>query len=166
MSWHVVSLNSRMEIETAARINSAGFVAHCPVFEKRIRCGRRGRGFMKLKTEPLFPGYIFVQRNDAFTKDLFETSKVKLMVFRKSFVTDAQMSVINSTALDLTMAQSKTVQALKIKRGDVMQILHGAMQGEPVDVLEVRRETIKVVLKRFSGAVPVTINAGSLGRAV
>ena len=164
--WHVVSVSTRQEIETASRINSAGFIAHCPVYQKKYRTGRRARVFLRTKIEPLFPGYLFVRSDAAFQKDFFETSKVRLMVFRKQLLTEQQMAVINSTALDLTMAQSKTAGALPIKRGDVMQILHGAMQGEPVEVLEARRERITVVLKRFAGAFPITINASSLGRAV
>ena len=164
--WHVVSVNSRMEIETANRINDGGFIAHCPTFQKKYG-GRNGaRHFLKLKIEPLFPSYIFVQRDDAFRKDLFETTKVKLIVFRKQLLTDAQMTVINCTANDLTLAQSQSVRAIPIKRGDVMQILHGAMRGEPVDVLEARKARVLVGFKDRPGFRPVWINSSSLARAV
>ena len=164
--WHVVSVSTRQEIETAARINSAGFIAHCPVYQKKYRATRRDKHFFKTRIEPLFPAYIFIRPDAAFRIDKFETSKARLSVFWKTLLTDDVMAVINSTALDLTMAQSKTAGVLPIKRGDVMQILHGAMQGEPVEVLEARRERITVILKRFAGAFPITINASSLGRAV
>ena len=164
--WHVVSVSTRQEIETASRINSAGFVAHCPTYQKKYARHRGGRYFSRSLTVPLFPGYIFVSVDDAFRKDLFERANLRLMVFRKNMISEGQMAVINSTALDLTLAQSKTHRVLPIKRGDVMQILHGAMQGEPVEVLEARREKITVILKRFAGAFPITINASSLGRAV
>ena len=161
-----MSVSTRQEIETAARINSAGFIAHCPVYQKKYRTGLRARVFLRTKIEPLFPGYLFVRSDAAFTKDLFETSKVRLMVFRKQLLTEQQMAVINSTALDLTLAQSKAGGVLPIKRGAVMQILHGAMQGDSVEVLEAKKDSLLIRWKERPGWRDVWINASSLGRAV
>lgn len=164
--WHVVSVTSRMELDTVARINSGGFVAHCPTYQKKYRAGRRSRIFLRTRIEPLFTGYIFVRENAAFRKDNFENSKVRLMVFRKTLLTEAQMTVINSTALELTMASQEFPMACPVKPGDILQILHGAMQGDDVEVLRARKDQVLVSFKRRAGWRPAWINRTSLGRAV
>ena len=166
MDWHVVSVTSRMELETVRRINSGGFVAHCPVYQKKYARRDRGRYLARIKIEPLFPGYIFVQRDDVFRKDAFETTKIKLMVFRKALLTDAQMSVINSTALGLTMAAQQITSAASIRRGDLLQLLHGAMQGEPVEALQVRKDQILIRWKERVGWRDAWINRTALGKAI
>lgn len=132
MNWHVVSLNTRQEIETAKRISDAGFVARCPVFVKKSGHHRGGKHFFRTRVEPLFPAYIFVQADDAFQKHLFETSKVRLTVFRKKLLSEMQMEMIESTALNLTAMQNRTHVPLKIKRGELMRILYGEWQGKLV----------------------------------
>lgn len=166
--WHVVSVTSRMELDTVARINSGGFVAHCPTYQKKYRAGRRSRIFLRTRIEPLFTGYIFVRADAAFRKDKFETSKVRLMVFRKSLLTEEQMTVINSTALELTMASHQSSAAFPIRPGEIMQILHGAMQGDHVEVLRARKDQILVSFKaeKRAGWRPAWINRTSLGRAI
>lgn len=167
MNWHVVSLNSKMELETAQRISDAGFIASCPVWIKKCGHHRNGKHIFQTRVEVLFPRYFFVAQDDAFRKEKFETSKVRLTVFRKRLLNDEAISMINSTALELTMAQSKVPHGIAIKRGDVMQILHGALQGEPVEILHVRKERVLIRLKRagFESASSVEIGAESLGRA-
>jgi len=73
--------------------------------------------------------------------------------------------MIQSTALDLTMAQQKVTHGIAIKRGDMLQILHGALQGEPVEVLQVRKDRILIRLKRLERFTSVEIGAESLGKA-
>lgn len=166
--WHVVSVTSRMELDTVARISQAGLIAHCPTFQKKYRTGRRARLFLRTRIEPLFTGYIFVRENAAFRKDNFETSKVRLMVFRKTLLTEEQMTMINSTALELTLASEQLPGAFPIKPGDLMQILHGAMQGDHVEVLRARKDQILVSFKaeKRAGWRPAWINRTALGKAI
>ena len=166
MAWHVVSVNSRTELEITKRISDAGFISHCPTWVRK--CGHHigGRHFFKTRIEVLFPTYLFVAEDIGFRKEEFESSKTRLTVFRKRLLTDEAMAMINSTANDLTAAQSKMTHSLTIKRGDVMQVLHGALQGEPVEVLQVRRDRILIRLKRVERFTQVEINASSLGKAI
>lgn len=167
MNWHVVSVNSRSELEITERINSAGFVAVCPTWIKKYGLRRRGQEFFSTRIEVLYPRYFFVAQNNDFRPEDFESSKTRLTVFRKGLLTDEAMSVINSVALDLTMAQTKMTHSLAIKRGDMMQVLHGALQGEPVEVLQVRKERILIRFKRagLEAFRQVEIGAESLGKA-
>lgn len=166
MDWHVVSLNSGAEQRTVARINSAGFVAHCPTFVARLRIRLRGEVMTRTKILPLFPTYGFIRPDAAFRKDIFEDSKTRIVFLPNGYVSDGQMTVINSTALELTSAGVRGNDALKIKRGDLMQLLHGAMAGEPVEALEVRKAQILIGFKDKPGWQPVWVSRQSLGRAV
>ena len=166
--WHVVSVTSRMELDTVARINSGGFIAHCPTYQKKYRAGRRSRIFLRTRIEPLFTGYIFVRADAAFRKDKFETSKVRLMVFRKQLLSEDEMERIKMLAEQLTAAQDVRVQPIPIKRHEVLQIIHGDRMGDRVKAIEVLRERIKVEFldrPEWQGR-PAWINRTSLGRAV
>ncbi len=165
MSWHVVSVNSRSELEITQRISDAGFIAVCPTWVRRSTRSRNGKHLISTKIEVLFPRYLFVAENNDFRPERFESSKTRLTVFRKRLLTDEALSMIQSTALDLTMAQQKVTHGIAIKRGDMMQILHGALQGEPVEVLQVRKDRILIRLKRLERFTSVEIGAESLGKA-
>ena len=166
MNWHVVSVNSRMEIEIAERINSAGFTALCPTWIKKSGHHRGGKHFFRTRIEVLFPCYFFVAQDDAFRKEHFESSKAHLTVFRKRLLTDEAMQMVQSTAMALTMAQSQTTHSLVIKRGDLMQILHGAMQGEPVEVLQARKDELLIRWKDKPGWRDAWVSRAALGKAI
>ena len=166
MNWHVVSVNSRQEIEIARRISEAGFIATCPTWVKKIGQRRRGEQFFSTRIEVLFPCYLFVAENFAFRPDQFESSKTRLTVLRKGLLTDEAMSVIQSTAMELTMQQTKMTTSLVIKRGDLMQILHGAMQGEPVEVLQARKDQLLIRWKDKPGWRDAWVSRAALGKAI
>ena len=166
MNWHVVSVNSRSELEITERINSAGLIAVCPTWIKKYSVVRRGRHYASTKIEVLYPRYLFVAQNIQFVPSKFESAKTRLTVFRKGLLTDEAMNVIQSVALDLTMAQTKMTHGLVIKRGDVMQILHHALQGEPVDILEARKNKILVRLKVRPEWKEFWVDRASLGKAM
>lgn len=167
MNWHVVSVNSRQELEVSKRISDAGFISTCPTWVKKYSVCRRGRHYPSTKIEVLYPRYLFVAENPNFRATDFESSKTRLTVFRKGLLTDEAMTLIQLTANDLTMAQQKMTNSLTIKRGDVMQVLHGALQGEPVEVLQVRRERVLIRFKRAGLETfrQIEIGAESLGKA-
>lgn len=166
MNWHVVSVNSRTELDVTAKINGAGFVAHCPTYVKKIQRGRWSRQFIQTRVEVLFACYIFVGENSDFRPGDFESSKTRLTVLRKGLITDEAMAMINSTANDLTMQQSKMTHSLVIKRGDLMQILHGAMQGEPVEVLQAKKDQLLVRWKDKPGWRDAWVSRAALGKAI
>lgn len=164
--WHAVMCNSRMEIEIAERINSGGVIAHCPTYQKKYRTGRHTAVFFKTAKSPLFPSYIFVDADASFDKEKFETSVIRLMVFRRCVIRADQMDVINLTASDLTAAQARSASPLRIKRGDIMRVLHGAMAGKTAKALnEIRGELIDVEFADYPGR-SVKVRVDSLARAV
>lgn len=172
MAWHVVSVNSRMELEIANRISAAGFIAHCPTYLKRYGIVRRGRHFYSQKIDVLFPSYIFLQRtwindddDDAFRYSEFETSKTRLTVFRRRLISDEQMTVVNSTANDLSLMQSRTKVSLKIKRGELMRLLHGDWTGKTVRAkCDERSGRVKIEFEDHKDWHPITVPADALER--
>jgi transcription antitermination factor NusG len=168
MIWQVVTVNSRMEIETASRINSTGFIAHCPTYVKKIRHGRWAAEYFRTRVLPLFPTYIFIRPDDAFRKDIFEDSKTRLYFLPNGFVTDDQMTGINAMANKLTLEGSRTVEPINFKPDEIVQVLHAAMAGKPVKVLEVLRKSgkLRVQLTEHPGSMPFVIDSTSVARAV
>lgn len=166
MNWHVVSVNSPREIEITQRINSAGFAAVCPTWIKKFGHHRGGRHFFQTRVEVLFPRYLFVAENIDFRKEEFESSKAHLTVFRKRLLTDEAIQMVQSTAMQLTLAQSNMTHSLVIKRGDVMQILHGAMQGDHVEILQARKEALLVRFKMRPEWKDAWVSRAALGKAV
>ena len=166
MNWHVVSVNSRQELEITERINSSGLIATCPTWVKKYNSHHGHRHLIKTRIEVLFPCYLFVGENINFRPEKFESSKTRLTVLRKGLLTDEAMNVIQSTALGLTMAQQKATHGLQINRGDVMQLLHCALQGEPVEVLEARKTRVFIRFKYKPEWKDAWVDRTALGKAV
>jgi transcription antitermination factor NusG len=167
IGWHVAAVNTRLEIETADRINSAGFVAYCPTWEKKSGHHRGTRHFFKTKREPLFPSYLFVQRDAAFSVDQFQTEKSWLTVFWGCrLISEDEMKKIRALATSLTEAQSRTIHMLPIKRGDMLQVIHGLMTGDRVKVLRTAQAQIEVAFLDKPGYRPAWINRSSLAKAI
>lgn len=166
MNWHVVSVTSGYELNSAARISAAGFNAVCPVWTRKIRRAQRGGVFFRSKIEPLFRSYFFLQEDDAFEKSAFETQQVKLKVFRNVLLTPAQMAEVKLIEMKVAAEQMKAKHGLSVEVGEVVQIINGVMTGEPVEVTRVGKGTVLVQLKRLTGSMPFWINTTSLGKAV
>lgn len=165
--WHVAAVTSRMEIETVNRINSGGFVAHCPKYVVKVQRRRWSRAFTRTIILPLFPTYIFIRPDAAFRKDIFEDSKVRLCFLPHGFVTDDQMTGINLMANTLTVEGSRAMQPIIFKPDEIVQVLHAAMAGKPVKVLEVRRKGTKLLVEFTEHrSLPFEIDASSVAKAV
>lgn len=166
--WHVVSVTSRMEMDTVARISQAGFVAHCPTFVEKVRRGRWSRAFFRTKIRPLFPTYAFIRPDAAFRKDIFEDSKTRIVFLPNGFITDEQMADINAIANKLTREGSKTMEPIVYKPDEIVQVLHAAMAGRPVKVLEILRKgnQLRVQWTEHPNSFPFVIDAASVAKAV
>lgn len=165
-NWCALTVTGGWELATVRRISEAGFEAHCPVYSKKYRVRGRAPNLFRIKSEPLFPTYVFLRPAPNFRREKFETTRVSIIRVRGGFITDEQMTLINLTANELTMIQSKTTQSMVVRRGDVMQILHGAMQGEPVEVLQAKKDEILIRWRERAGWRDVWINRTALGKAI
>ena len=162
----VVRVPSGTEFVVADRIAKAGYATVCPQYMERLRPSR-GRVWVRASViRPLFPTYIFVRHDPDFRPAKFETTRIRLQVFRSRLVTDAEMTLINEVAMERSVSDARGKVRQPIKRGDVMELLHGILRGEPVDVLHVRKERIIVQLRRKPSAVPIEVRADSLGALV
>ena len=157
-----------MEIDVTRKINSAGFIAHCPTFVHRVVRGRWGRAFSRTKIMPLFPGYTFIRPDAAFRKDIFEDSKTWLAFLPYGIITEEQMAGINAIANKLTLEASRTGYPIVFKRDEIVQVLHAAMAGRPVKVLEVLKKggQLRVQFTEDRNAHPFIIDADSVAKAV
>ncbi len=156
-----------MELDTVARINAAGFSARTPTWQKRIRRPYRSGEILRTVTEPLFPSYIFLKQDDAFRADKFQTEKNWLTVFWGCrLITEEEMKKIDALADTLTAAQSRTAYSLPVRRGDMLQVIHGLMIGDRVKVLREAQEQLEVDFLDRPGWRPAWINRTSLGRAI
>lgn len=166
MNWHVVSVTSGYEIKSAARISDAGFNAVCPTWLRKIRRPHRGGILFRSKIEPLFSRYFFVQENESFQKSKFETETVRLKVLRNGVLTPEQMQEVRLIEMKVASEQMRAKHALRVEVGEVIQVIHGIMQGEPVVVSKIGKGTVEVRLQRIDGARPFWINADSVAKAV
>jgi transcription antitermination factor NusG len=144
MNWYAVSVTPRYEIETAARINSAGHGAYCPTFEKKYVIRRGGAEFSVFKNRPLFPTYIFIDADGVFHKDFFESSRIRMTVHRKSVVHGAQIGVVESMGVELSAAEKREPSGIKINVGDLVKFRDLVLADAPVEVLEKRKADILV----------------------
>lgn len=159
----VVRVPGGTEFTVADRIAKAGFASVCPQYMERLKPSGRRLWVRASVIRPLFPTYIFVRHDPDFRPAKFETTKIRLQVFRSRLVTDAEMTLINKVAMERSVSDARGVTRQPIKRGDVMELLHGILRGEAVDVLHVRKERIIVQLRRQPNAVPIEVRADSLG---
>lgn len=168
MDWHVVSVASRMELETVRRINLGGFVALCPTWVKKSAHHRNGRHFFSSRVQVLFPTYIFLKPNAAFRRDIFEDSRTRLYFLPNGWISDAQMTEINNMANKLTLEQSRTIEPVVFARGEAVQVLTAAMAGKQLKVLEVRRKGSKLLVEfvERAGSYPFEVDSSSVTRAV
>ena len=166
--WHVVSVTSRMELDTVARISQAGFVALCPTYIAKSRIRVRERVIVRTKIRPMFPTYAFIRPDAAFRKDIFEDSKTRIVFLPNGFITDEQMADINAMANKLTLEQSRVSEPIVFRPGESVQVLTAAMAGKQLKVLEVRRKgsTLLVQFVERSDSYPFEVDSNSVTRAV
>lgn len=166
--WHVVSVTSRMELDTVARISQAGFVAHCPTYVAKSRIRMHGRVIIRTKIRPLFQTYAFIVPDASFRKDIFEDSKTRICFLPNGLITDEQMTDINAIANKLTLEGSRTMEPIVFKQDEIVQVLHAAMAGRPIKVLEVLRKgkQLRVQWTEYPNSHPFVIDAASVAKAV
>jgi transcription antitermination factor NusG len=132
--WHVMRIYAGAEFAVCSAMTAAGYVAYCPAYIERRR---KGGFYSKDRQEialPLFPGYAFVQHDSTFRKEAFETARIKISVFRTSYLRDDQMDAIRDTANEA----SKVTTERKIVPGQFAKLLHGVLKGESAKVLRIK----------------------------
>lgn len=142
--WWVVRTLGGAEFAVTGSILAAGFEAYCPTYTARHR-NRYGHRDEVIESErPLFPGYLFVRPDHRFRREAFETSRIKLQVFRSSPVSDGVVDAVRATAAEA----SKVAVERKIEAGDFATLLRGVLKGESARVLRVRGQQALVDIVR------------------
>ncbi len=160
--WYAVSVTPRYEIDTAARINSAGHSAYCPTFEKKLRPRGVRTNIFRTETRALFGGYIFIRSDASFRKDDFENSRVSLIVWWRVKVSEQQMAIVRETETALAEAAKKIPGGVIVRAGDVVALRNALFAGESLQVLEVRKN--KLVVQSARMVRPVTVKADQVER--
>lgn len=141
--WWVVRTLGGAEFAVTGSILAAGFEAYCPTYTARHR-NRYGHRDEIIEAErPLFPGYLFLRPDPRF-REAFETSRIKLQVFRSSPVSDGVIDAVRATAAEA----SKVAVERKVEAGDFATLLRGVLKGESARVLRVRGQQALVDILR------------------
>lgn len=133
--WHVMRIYAGAEFAVCSAMTAAGYVAYCPQYIERRRRGRLANNLNMVEFAlPLFPGYAFVQHDGTFRKEAFETARIKISVFRTSWLRDDQMDAIRDTANEASKASIER----KLQPGQFAKLLHGVLKGESAKVLRIK----------------------------
>jgi transcription antitermination factor NusG len=151
--WHVMRIYAGAEFAVCSAMTAAGFVAYCPAYIERRRNRYGHRGAMMEYALPLFPGYAFVQHDTSFRKEAFETARIKISVFRTSYLRDDQMDAIRDTANEA----SKVTTERKIVPGQFAKLLHGVLKGESAKVLRIKGQRALLEFTRGGRRAEMTV---------
>jgi transcription antitermination factor NusG len=145
--WYVLYVKSRCEKKVASYCENISVNYYLPLRIKKSVYQRRYIEF----TNPLFPGYIFVQFGVAQKAELFKSNRIVNI-----------LNVHNQEQLINELKQVKAVLEINpflsscsaLKKGDRVRIIAGPFRG------------FEGVVKRFKGKVEVVLNVEMIGRGV
>lgn len=151
--WHVMRIYAGAEFAVCAAMTSAGYVAYCPRFVERHRNRSVRKSELLERVTPLFPGYAFVQHEARFRKEAFETARVKISVFRASWLRDDQMDEIKATEAGANIVAADR----KIVQGQFAKLLHGVLKGESAKVLRIKGQRALLEFNRGGRRAEMTV---------
>jgi transcription antitermination factor NusG len=94
-----------------------------------------------------------VQHDSQFRKEDFETARIKISVFRTSYLRDDQMDAIRDTANEA----SKVTEVRKIVPGQFAKLLHGVLEGESAKVLRIKGQRALLEFTRGGRRAEMTV---------
>lgn len=147
--WYVVQTKPRQELRARANLENQAFNVALPMLNlERIKRGKR-----TVSTEPLFPGYIFVQINDYaenFHKLRSTFGVTKLVKFGDTPARLSDEIVTQMLSLSGDSPEVKELQRHAAPQpGDKVEILEGPFKGLFAEVLKLDGASRCVVLLDF-----------------
>lgn len=156
IGWHAVRVFAGVEFSVAEKILTAGFDAYCPSYQTRQRSRYARKEVLREVERALFPGWLFVRKDENFRKRAFETSRTSLQVFYNPLVSEERIEAIRATA--------EAASRWRVTDGDFGLIVRGALGGELAKVIRVRGHRAVVDVMRNGNHAVMTLPVDDLER--
>ena len=127
MPWYVAQTRPRQEAVAELNLQRQEFTCYLPRFARR----KRVRGHWQSITEPLFPGYIFVQLDlgEGHIAPLFSTRGIKTLVRFGMHYQPFPDAGIDYLRQQESLQGDAGESALPFQEGDEIRILEGPLAG-------------------------------------
>lgn len=143
--WNALYLKPRTEKKVAERLTYKGFGVFLPLCLVKKKYSDRWKNV----EEPLLKSYIFVTAEENKNPDILRTEGVLNYVHSS---TTGKVAVIKKEELDhiqdyLSQKVFEESEWKNLKLGDTTQLTHRAFQGKQATVVELNKNTIKLVIE-------------------
>lgn len=144
-NWNALYLRPRTEKKVAERLTQKGYEVYLPLCVVKKKYTDR----WKKVEEPLLKSYIFVAFENSKNPDILRTDGVLNYV---NSTTTGKVAVIKKNELDriqdyLSQKVFEESEWENLKLGDTAQLTNHAFQGKQATVVEVNKNTIKLVIE-------------------
>ncbi len=140
--WFIIYTRSGYEKKVVALLEKKRIETYCPLnklYHQLI--GRK-----KVITEPLFPSYVFVKASDTEHINIIETDGFVNFVYWLAKPAVICNDEINTLKKFLTEYDSVTIEKSEVFPNDKVRILNGPLVRWEGHVVEVRTNTVKILL--------------------
>ena len=124
--WWVVKTKPQQEFNAHKHLSQQGFTAFCPIFKKEIK----QRSQFKIKTHPLFMGYLFIYADDFAKKNshLIRSTKGLNALLK---IGESILTVSPEIIQTLKLNQNKYISDVSphFKSGSSVKIISGIYKG-------------------------------------
>ena len=158
--WRVLRVKTGREFECADYIQNLGFETYCP----RVISTSRPR-FLRISArqpavQAMYRGWIMSKILPDARLDRLRSRGYLQEVYFSTAVSEAVIQFVRVTELEVA---TMTATKVKFKPGDFGSIMVGVLKGEPVEVLQVRKQKLLVRLTKFATrSAPILVAADSV----
>ncbi len=159
-SWMVANTQPNKEALALRHIENQSFLGYCPMIRRTVRHARQSRIVLR----PLFPGYIFIARDNSRQqwRSLLSTIGVRSLIRvgdQPSLLDDAFVEGLKSR--EEGGAITKPTSPYQI--GDAVRIFSGPFDGLIGEILELGdQDRITVMLNFLNRSVKTQVSLGSI----
>lgn len=166
MAWYVAQTRPRQEAVAELNLQRQDFTCYLPRFTRR----KRVRGHWQSVTEPLFPGYIFVNLDltQGHIAPLFSTKGIKTLVrfgLQYQPFPDAGIDYLRQQEMLQTKTDDEGLP-LPFREGDAVRILDGPLAGlQGVYQCTRGQDRVLVLIHILGAEKPVEVPVDSVSSA-
>lgn len=124
--WWVIETKPQQEFRAEKNLIQQGFITFCPVFNKELKLGNQ----FKIKPNPLFKRYLFIQANGFAKKNVYLIRSTKgvssLLKIHESILFVTSELIHN---LKLNQIQNNNLITSHFTEGSSVQIISGIYKG-------------------------------------
>ena len=124
--WWIIETKPQQEFKAEKNLSQQGFITFCPLFNKELKWGNQ----FKIKPQPLFTRYLFIQADDFAQKNVYLIRSTRgvnsLLKINESILFVAHEIIHN---LQLNQIQNKTLITTYFTEGSSVKIIGGIYKG-------------------------------------